>query len=420
MCNRFALLLLLVQSLCACSGNQSEGPPDARSDTHVGDVHRGTGDLSGNEWSRLNDASDLDDWRESPADAGEMAGDLAADTVLPADNTQLPDNFGSPDQESPDLGGEDLAESDVSGQDQSVPETLPDTEEEVAQADPWTELESLVDDYLLAPAKQVTAAQLQSILADDPAHYVIVDLRGQSLWAQGHIAGAVEVALGKLPAFLSDGNFPSGKPLLLVCHAGQQSAWAAGLANLMGFDSWSLQWGMPAWNTSGGNMWASACGNVGKALKTTAAVPLPPENGFPDVDLGDGSVKVALEAHANSLLAGTFKTLTFDAVSGSLDQYFILAHVSKPDYDAGHLPGAVRFEPGVALDADQKLAWLPPGKPILVYDCTGEGAAGVAAALNVLGYDAWFLKFGISSAWCSDLECAWSANDAGSYPVSVQ
>ena len=276
-----------------------------------------------------------------------------------------------------------------------------------------------MDDVLLSPSKQVTAAGLSAILAEDPDHFVIVDLRGESLWAQGHIAGAVPVSLGELPAFLAADSVPSGQPLLLVCHAGQQSAWAASLANLMGFDAWSLQWGMPAWNVSGGNMWASACNDQGLDLKVTDSVPEPPPGNFPVVEVDDGDVQTFLHAQAGALLAGTFKTKTLNAVANSLDQYFIVAHISQQEFDAGHLPGAIRFDPGVALDADAQLDLLPPADPILVYDCTGEGAATVAAALNVLGYDAWFVKFGVSSAWCSDLDCAWSSDNAGSYPVNT-
>jgi|GEM_PF-3244275 len=399
-------------TLAACTG--STKGTNAQSETRAGDAET----LATMELVALPDgepAKLADQWVEA-GNEQTAAGEIAEADSLGTTDSAAPEvaQFDSTDSMPADSGLlQDIVSEGVATGTES------EGEENLVEPDPWAELESLVDDVLLAPPKQVTAAGLAVLLAEDPDHFFIVDLRGASLWGQGHIAGAIDVSLGNLWAFLAAGNVPAGKPLLLVCHAGQQSAWAAALINMMGFDAWSLQWGMPAWNASGGNMWASACSDQGKALKVTDAAPPPPDSGFPVVDFEGESAQTALHARAASFLGGTFKTKTYDAVAGSLDQYFIVAHVSQQEFDAGHLPGAIRFEPGVALDAAAQLDLLPPDSPILVYDCTGEGAATVAAALNVLGYDAWFLKFGVSSMWCSDLDCAWSPDKAGSYPVEA-
>jgi rhodanese-related sulfurtransferase len=67
-------------------------------------------------------------------------------------------------------------------------------------------------------------------------------------------------------------------------------------------------------------------------------------------------------------------------------------------YTAGHIPGAINF--GISSLADN-LDKLDPDAPVYVYCDTGHWAAEAAALLQMLGYNAWSLKFGICS-WSPD------------------
>jgi len=101
------------------------------------------------------------------------------------------------------------------------------------------------------------------------------------------------------------------------------------------------------------------------------------------------------------------------------DAPFIISCRSAEDYANGHIPGAVNI--GIGSIADN-LDKLPPDETIVVYCYTGHTAAQVTALLNMLGYDAKSLKFGMCS-WSSDEtvlagKCFDPANDQNDFTVA--
>jgi rhodanese-related sulfurtransferase len=80
----------------------------------------------------------------------------------------------------------------------------------------------------------------------------------------------------------------------------------------------------------------------------------------------------------------------------------IISLRSAEDYAKGHIAGAVWMDVKT-LFTPEGLATLPPEKDVVVVCYTGQSASQVTAALNMLGYDAYALMFGMSS-WTSDPE----------------
>lgn len=97
---------------------------------------------------------------------------------------------------------------------------------------------------------------------------------------------------------------------------------------------------------------------------------------------------------------------------------FILSVRSPDQYVKGHIPGAINI-PWRDTAKKENLAKLPKDRQIVVYCYTGHTASQVTALLNVLGYDAVNLKFGMTS-WTRDVEVAPSryqeVKDAKDYP----
>lgn len=110
-------------------------------------------------------------------------------------------------------------------------------------------------------------------------------------------------------------------------------------------------------------------------------------------------------------------------IADELSDYFILDIRSDDAYKKGHIPGAV-FVPFGEVAKPENLALLPTDKPILVVCFTGHTASVATGILDMLGYNAWTLRFGMVSWVPSTPTKVWSLNSSqaitgGSYSVAT-
>jgi len=98
---------------------------------------------------------------------------------------------------------------------------------------------------------------------------------------------------------------------------------------------------------------------------------------------------------------------------------FILSVRSPEHYAKGHIPGAINI-PWREVAKEENLAKLPEDRQIVVYCYTGHTSSQITAILNILGYDAINLKFGMTS-WTSNKSIApgryEESKDCKNYPV---
>lgn len=92
---------------------------------------------------------------------------------------------------------------------------------------------TLVDREKTESYGEVTASELNELLRDDS--YQLLDVRNQSEWEEGRIAGADHKMLGVLVDHLDD--FPKEKTYLMQCRSGVRSAIAASLMQANGFNN---------------------------------------------------------------------------------------------------------------------------------------------------------------------------------------
>src|SRR5450759_1534153 len=79
---------------------------------------------------------------------------------------------------------------------------------------------------------------------------LVIDIRSQKLFAEGHIKGAVNKKFEELPDYFEKGIKPfTYDKIIMVCNGGQQSSYTTSLLRLMGYgNDYSMSWGMSAWN----------------------------------------------------------------------------------------------------------------------------------------------------------------------------
>jgi rhodanese-related sulfurtransferase len=102
----------------------------------------------------------------------------------------------------------------------------------------------------LSGVKQIGAQEAVLLFNHEDA--LVLDVREQSEWADGHIAKAKHIPLGQLKNRLTDLEKFKGKPIVAVCRSGNRSGSACGILKKAGFENvHNLAGGMGAWEQAG-------------------------------------------------------------------------------------------------------------------------------------------------------------------------
>jgi rhodanese-related sulfurtransferase len=81
---------------------------------------------------------------------------------------------------------------------------------------------------------------------------LVLDVREQSEWADGHIGKAKHIPLGQLKTRLTELEKYKDKPIVVVCRSGNRSGSACGTMKKAGFEKmYNLAGGMMAWEQAG-------------------------------------------------------------------------------------------------------------------------------------------------------------------------
>ena len=101
------------------------------------------------------------------------------------------------------------------------------------------------------PFREVSTAEAIAMARDG---YRVIDVREQSEWDAGHVAGATLLPLGEVPQRISEVAPDKDAPLLLHCAVGGRSGRAAGWLSQMGYTNVaSLKAPIRQWNEQGGS-----------------------------------------------------------------------------------------------------------------------------------------------------------------------
>ena len=74
--------------------------------------------------------------------------------------------------------------------------------------------------------------------------------------------------------------------------------------------------------------------------------------------------------------------------------FYTINYERKDKYDAGHIPGAVRYKPNGTLGIVSEMETIPSGKEVAVYCGTGHNSGFVTAYLRLFGYNAKTIFYG--------------------------
>ncbi len=95
---------------------------------------------------------------------------------------------------------------------------------------------------------EVPTVTVEDLTNPLPEGLVVLDVREDHEWAEGHIPGAIHIPLGQLMD--RRGELDTSAETLVVCHIGGRSARAASYLVANGHQAFNLAGGMEAWESS--------------------------------------------------------------------------------------------------------------------------------------------------------------------------
>jgi len=231
---------------------------------------------------------------------------------------------------------------------------------------------------------------------------LIIDLRSPELFSEGHIKGAVNKNFTELPDYFETGIKPfEFDKIVLVCEDGQVSSYTTSLLRMMGYGNvFAMRWGMCGWSKSYAEKgWLKGASGKYEDRLEVATIGTPEPAGMPELNTGLTTGKEIGDARFKKLFdSGTGDILiTADEVFSDPAKYFVINLERKDKYDAGHIPGAVRYKPESTLGFPEMMSTIPYDKTVVIYCGTGHNSGFATAFLRLFGYDARTLKYGNNS-----------------------
>ena len=296
-------------------------------------------------------------------------------------------------------------------------------------------------DYAKDSNKYINATYLHQLITDDDTTNdpYILSIRSTEHYALGHIPGAVNI--GYTSVFKEENleTLPKDRQIVVYCYTGHTAAQTTALLNTIGYDALCLLWGMCSWTNdsnvaankyftggsdyptvSGSNPYDSSSPQVSVRTIPVKKEPLEPlgcgddtpPSSSEETDTSEKSSESDADALRVAAYDATLKSpvikasalweLLYNDTDASNDP-FILSVRKAEDYESGHIAGAVNI--GLAdLFKEENLVRLPEDKEkqIVVVCYTGHTASQATALLNLNGYNAITLMWGMCS-WTTDV-----------------
>ena len=99
-------------------------------------------------------------------------------------------------------------------------------------------------------------------------------------------------------------------------------------------------------------------------------------------------------------------------------EYQIVDVRSKADYEIGHIPYSINI-PWACITETEHLRRLDPDRIVIVYSENGQTGQIAATLLNLLGYHAVDMKFGMMDWNTSYVDTSKQWDGAADYPVGI-
>ena len=273
-------------------------------------------------------------------------------------------------------------------------------------------IQANVDAYVDSDIGPVTTAQaLFDNLNDGNAsnNPTIVSVRSAAHYALGHIEGAINIPWRAIAEPENVAMLSKDDDIVVYCYTGHTGGVATTALRSLGYKATNMKFGMVAWSKDPTVRATTPFTEATEAhdfpVEATPNEPGTYALADPDYTSSNAEDVIVMAAIENYLVdsAPVIKAQAlFDNINdGNAANDPVVVSVRAPEhYAVGHIPGAINI-PWRQVTKSENLEKLPTDRQIVVYCYTGHTGAVATTALNLLGYDAVNMKFGMG-AWTTD------------------
>lgn len=290
-----------------------------------------------------------------------------------------------------------------------------------------TEFEILRDytaDWLTTAPGAIRADDVYADITGND-YFNVIDVRSDANWTNtgrvdgidGHVV--YTNIMDNLNLFTTDTSNVA-YPNVVHCVTGNTGAVAMVGLNLVGYPTRNMKYGMMGWNSTvkardpllEGQEADDSAGT--EIYFTTVETTATADNHVPFLITGKRDAQAIAEARYRAYTAGQASSFDFTIspvdvlaiVDGThatltMNDVQIISVRSASVYAAGHIKGAINIPWKEIANPDQ-IRKLDPTKTILIYCFTGHTGAQATAVLNLLGYHARNIKYGMEGLTTDD------------------
>ncbi|UCD94298.1 MAG: rhodanese-like domain-containing protein [Candidatus Zixiibacteriota bacterium] len=310
------------------------------------------------------------------------------------------------------------------GKNDKSPGTEKTDQFETIRAHIQTWLSQTGTDTLIMPCSQL----METILDDwdnQKENYQIVSVRKPfDFYNVGHIPNAINVYWTDIvkagPLF----RFHPKKTLIIYCYYGHASMISCTILGLIGYRCHSLNFGMMDWNVDAlvKAPWDGVADYKTETIVRESKESFP----LPVVESEHVDAKIIVQEMARRYFGGEGSpVIAASDVKAIVDdweqrkgEYQIIDVRSKADYEFGHIPYSINI-PLAHVAEIENLRKLDPDQTIIVYCENGQSGEIAATVLNLLGYHAVDMIFGMMEWNKSLVDTLKQWDGAADYPVET-
>ena len=218
----------------------------------------------------------------------------------------------------------------------------------------------------------------------------VVDIRRAEDYADGHVRGAVNVPWGTPAMWETLPHIPQDRPVYVHCYSGQTSGQALITMRMAGIEAYSVNsgWKLGITRVEGHEEIVETTPNE---IDTSVTYDVP-EKAMEEIQSYYESTFALSGTFANRMISEEDAAAIVQAED---DSAMFISMCRPDDFAEARVPGSINLPYNPKWN--EAISGFPTDKKLIIYCYSGQGSNQLVVMLNMLGYDAVSMKYGMGT-----------------------